>query len=264
LLIYSLPTLLLFVMVTLGVVALSIAGMLFIRKKVGWQVLAAHHDVTDPLVGVVGTLFAVILGFMVANSMARWEEARVNVLHEAGSVGDVFRMAGGLVNGSAKKIQTACLSYCDLVVDKEWQLMDDRQMSEEAWDVYGELWDSCLHYEPKTQGDSNVHAQLLSAMSEVGMSRRARFAQMSYALPPVLWVVVFVGAFATIAFTYLFGIENIRLQIALTTGMAVVLCLNVFLLFSFEDPFSGDVMVTSAPFQVARTNLRAVLQKRWR
>lgn len=263
-LIYEIPTLLLFFIVTAIIVALSILGMIFVRRKLGWQALAVHHDVTDPLVGVVGTLFAVILGFMVANSMNRWEEARMNVQHEAGALGDVFRMAGGLINGQAKKIQNECVEYTTLVIEKEWPLMANREMSEEAWNAYGLLWDSCLHYEPKTQGDSNVHDQLLQAMSEVGMSRRARFSQMSYALPPVLWTVVFFGAAATIGFTYLFGLENIKLQIALTSGMAIVLCLNVFLLFSFEDPFSGDVKVTSAPFLASLTSFKAVLDKRWK
>src|ERR1700733_3570972 len=81
---------------TLAVVAASIGGMLLFRRFVSLENLRTHHDVVDPLLAVLGTLFAILLGFMLANSMQRFEEARATIQQEAGAVGDLYRLADGL------------------------------------------------------------------------------------------------------------------------------------------------------------------------
>lgn len=51
-------------------------------------------------------------------------------------------------------------------------------------------------------------------------------------------------------FTYFFGLQNIRMQIIMTSIVSLVICLNIFLLACYDDPFSGDVMVDASPFVV--------------
>lgn len=77
-------------------IGLSVLGLLVVRHYVHSKMLKMHHDVADPLLSVVGTLFAVLLGFMVANSMTRFEEARVTTQSEASAVGNIFRAAAGM------------------------------------------------------------------------------------------------------------------------------------------------------------------------
>lgn len=247
--------------ITLGFVLVADLGLVFVRKRINLASLRPYHEVTDPLLAVCGTLFAILLGFMVANAMTRFEEARNNVQMEAGAVGDVFRLAGAFPNGI--KLQKECLLYSELVVNNEWRLMEQRKLSDAAWNVYGDMWQDVMHFEPKTQGLSNVHETILAAMSRVGEGRRARFAQLSYALPTSLWVVVSFGAIATIFFIYLFGVEKLKLHLVMTTIVTVVLSLNIFLLVCFDDPFDGDVRISSAPFEADVAIMRSVLGHDW-
>lgn len=247
--------------VTIGFVLVADLGLLFVRKRVNLAALRPYHEVTDPLLAVVGTLFAILLGFMVANSMTRFEEARNNVQTEAGALGDVFRMADAFPNG--QKLRKECLLYAELVVNNEWRLMEQRKLSDAAWNVYGDIWHDVIHVEPKTQGQSNVHEAILASMAQVGQGRRARFAQLSYALPTSLWIVVCFGAIATILFIYLFGVEKLKLHLVMTTIVTVVLSLNIFLLVCFDDPFNGDVRISSKPFEADVNIMRSVLENTW-
>jgi hypothetical protein len=45
------------------VVAVSLGGLVYVRKRVRIATLVKNHEVADPLLSVVGTLFAILLGF---------------------------------------------------------------------------------------------------------------------------------------------------------------------------------------------------------
>lgn len=246
-----------FVLITIGSIIVSIVSMVLVRKYLGLTSLREHHEVSDPLLACVGTLFAVLIGFMVASAMGRFEEARLNVEREAGAVSDLYRLSLGLPEENARALQIGCGKYIDCVVDIEWKEMEQRKMSQRAWDEYSAIWTTVLKYEPQTQRQGNIHASMLEAVTMLGDCRRVRATQMSYELPPVLWAVVLLGAIATGALVLFFGIQHQGWQIATNSLVTLVLCLNVFLLATFDVPFSGEVKVQPYPFEVARKTLPA-------
>jgi len=221
-----------------------------VRKYVDTELLRDHHDATDPMLACVGTLFAILLGFMVANAMTRFEEARLNVQDEAGAAGDVFRLARNLTPPANMVIMTDTVRYLDGVCDEEFKLMEEGKMSDKCWQAYADLWQDCTKYDPQTQGQSNLHQGLIQSMTKLGECRRARSAQIFYVLPRVLWFVVVVGAVSIILFTLFFGVNSLGLQLIMTSIVTLVLVLNVYLLAAFDSPFSGQVKVQSIPFEV--------------
>jgi hypothetical protein len=243
-------SIILWIVIAVGAVAISCAGVIVVRRNINTDLLRNHHEATDPMMACVGTLFAILLGFMVANAMTRFEEARINVQEEAGAAGDIFRLANNLPSPTNKKIMTDVVAYLDGVCDEEFKLMEDGKMSDHCWKIYSDLWQDCTEYDPQTQGQSNLHQGLVEAMTTLGECRRARNAQISYCLPHVLWIVVAVGAISIILFTLFFGVSSLPLQLCMTSIVTLVLVLNVYLLAAFDSPFSGQVKVQSIPFEV--------------
>lgn len=238
-----------FIVIVLAVCA-AIACMMFVRRRCDISELRLNHDVADPLLSVIGTLFSVLLGFLVAGAMQRFDEARINVQEEAGAVAEVFRCAEGFPAPVKTKLQQSCLEYVDIVISEEWPLMEEKKASEKAWNKYSEIWRQCVTYNPVQTGESNVHQAILGAISRLGNFRTLRFATMNNQLPLGMWMVVFAGAGATIAFTYFFEVKNERTQMIMTGLVATVLALNIFLLANYDYPFSGDVRVNSTAFQL--------------
>src|SRR5580658_5161145 len=99
------------VLINAGAVSVSAIGVVVARRLVSPKLLKEHHDATDPMMACVGTLFAILLGFLVANAMTRFEEARLNVQDEAGSAGDVFRLARSLPPPTNTAIMEDCVKY---------------------------------------------------------------------------------------------------------------------------------------------------------
>jgi hypothetical protein len=99
-----------FLWIIVGSIGASIGSMWLVRKYLGLSSLREHHEVSDPLLACVGTLFAVLIGFMVASAMGRFEEARLNVEREAGAVSDLYRLSLGLPEADARQLQVAAAS----------------------------------------------------------------------------------------------------------------------------------------------------------
>ncbi len=53
------------------------------------------------------------------------------------------------------------------------------------------------------------------------------------------------------ALTYFLVLDDLRIQVALTAMVAVLIALNIFLILMFGYPFSGDLRVSPDSFHVA-------------
>jgi len=238
---------------TLLVVALSLGGLVLVRRWILAEHLKTQHDVTDPLSQVVGMMFAVLLGFMVGDAMQRFAQARTIVQQEAASLGDVFRLADGLPDANRDRIRALCVTYAEQTINDEWPKMAQHSTSTIAWETYRKLWKECVTLKPKEQGESNVQQGLLNCMVMLADNHRLRVEALHNGLPVVLWVVLVIGGVATIVFTYFFAAHHLKIQLIMVSIVSLVICLNIFLLASYDDPFSGDVKVSPSAFE---TDLR--------
>lgn len=227
----------------------SIGGLLFMRRWLQTHFLKSHHDVTDPLSQVVGMMFAILIGFMVSNSMNRFQTARSTVQQEAASLANIFNVAGTLEEQEKRKIRKLCIRYADQIVHEEWPLLSAKNVSVSTIRTYRTLWDTAVEYKPTTQTDSNAHQSLLGSLTKMSDARRLRIEALHNGLPVALWYILLLGGLATIVFTYFFGAQNTRLQVVMTAMVTFVISLNIFLLYTFDDPFEGDVMVSPTAFQ---------------
>ena len=234
---------------TLAIVALSLGGLLLVRRWILAEDLKVQHDVADPLSQVVGMMFAVLLGFMVGDAMQRFAQARSIVQQEAASLGDVFRLADGFPTENKDRIRALCISYAEQTINDEWPKMATHQTSTVAWDTYRKLWKESVTVQPKDQGASNVQQTLLNCMVSLADNHRMRVEALHNGLPMVLWVVLVIGGVATIVFTYFFSAHRLKIQMIMVSMVSLVICLNIFLLASYDDPFSGDVKVGPTAFE---------------
>ncbi|HEY9684894.1 MAG TPA: bestrophin family ion channel [Oculatellaceae cyanobacterium] len=238
------------VLTTVLTVLLSIAGLLLVRRLSANSNFKEHHDVADPMLSTVGTLFAILLGFMVANAMQRFEEARVNVQQEANAVMDLYRLAEGLPSAKCDNLRLHLKQYNEAIIKDEWLKLSQKQTSDVAYKYYDLAWTDCATFKPTEDAHNNLQQKILDCITTLSDCRRTRIYAMHNGLAPALWPALFTGGIATIFFTYLFKMHNFQLQILMTSLVTLAICLNLFLLASFDYPFSGDVRVTPLPFEM--------------
>ncbi len=248
---------------TIGITILvifSVLGLVVVRRIFRSADLIVHHPVTDPLLQVVGMMFAILIGFMCGDAMNRFATARAVVQQEACSVADVFRLAEGFHAEERDKIRALCMNYCDDVINDEWPKLAQRKSSAKVWKTYNELWHQLTRLKVQDESEACVLQSILPCMVNVGDNRRMRIESMHNGLPLALWIVLGVAGLATVLFTFFFSAENGKLQMSMTAIIALVIGLNVFLLASYDDPFTGDVMIGPDAFVIDKRTFEEALK----
>ncbi|HEY9711897.1 MAG TPA: hypothetical protein V6C72_00415 [Chroococcales cyanobacterium] len=238
------------VVILATILVLAVSGQVLVQRLFKPETLGDHESLVQAMLGVVGTLFSVLLGLLVAGSIDNYQEVKMQVAAEANACADVFRLARGFGDKERITIRALCRAYGASVIKDEWPEMERHRMSDKTWDIYQQMWEAVVAIDPDQDRENNLQQSILSAMQTLGENRRARAVNSQAALMPILWVTILVGAFITILFTYFFTSQLGALHLVMTGLIAISLGLNIWLLAAYSSPFSGDLSIRPDMFHV--------------
>jgi len=245
-----------------GTTLLSLLGLWMVRKRVELSVLRSYHEVAGYLLSVIGTLYAVLLGFIVVDSLSKFDRARILVEEEANGVANVFFLADNFPAKERHEIHVRCIKYVDAVVEDEWDTMKNGLPSEKALTEIRKLWTTVSSFQPQDQNNTSLWENMLQAMESIGTSRRLRMITAAFGLSPVMAFVLILGATITILFTYFFGLEKFKTQAIMTALVSLTLSLNVALVMLYGYPFRRGMEVLPSALVFDRMIFKTELERR--
>jgi hypothetical protein len=228
----------------------SVVGLLVVRKVLHSKNLISSHDVGGYLLSVVGTTYAVILGLIVVDAMAKFQEARQTTERESNALADVVLLSNQLPSRQRARIHELAQAYVERVLEDEWPILDYGQFAPSARRAAIDLIDAVAAFEPQTPKEQEIYATELEALCEFWNSRRTRTNTAAHGVPTLEWVVLLVGAVITVSFTYFFKLEHLRIQMVMTALVAMIIALCLYLVLMFGYPYSGELKIDPAPFKV--------------
>ena len=240
-----------------GSVVASVLGLLMVRRFVDSRTLSACHEVGSSLLSVIGTLYSVILGLIVVDAMAKFQEAHRVTGGEANALSDLAMLAGRLPPAKRDQIRDRIAEYADVVVDEEWPLMSRGEFSPKARRAALALIAAVQDFEPVTEGQKTIYAAAVATGSELWNDRRLRISSVTRGMTFLEWAVLLMGGMITIAFTYFFALDRVRVQVAMTVLVALIISLNIYMVAMFGYPYSGDLKVDPMIFDAAREIMEA-------
>lgn len=246
------------VILVVAFATVALCGQFLVNKFVKREMLEVHHSAGEAMMGVVGTLFSVLLGFMVAGAMDKYHEAQVRGEEEASNVASVFRVARGLSDIDRPRIRQLCREYVNDVVNSEWPKMEKRVKINHGWETYQKLWESVISVVPENDRQSNLQQGIIASMQSLGENRRARILLAQKGMPPALWLVIALGAFITLALSYIFASQFPKIQAFMTTLVATAIALNIWLLAAYSHPYSGELKISPSMFQLLQESVLVV------
>ncbi len=227
------------IFVVIIVAALSVMGLLFVRRLVGVEKLRSFNEVAGNSFQVVGTFYAVLLGLIVVDAMTNMGDLRGTLETEANAVADTYIIARALPEPLRTQVRKECVTYVDSVLEEEWDAMAKRGFSKKAVVSVKTLWEDLLDFKPTADDEKDIRSRCLDNLAELGDARRARLLSSRHTVAPELWTVLTIGGVLTIGFSYFMGLQSVIGQSLMTAVIAVVLSLNVYLVYLFGYPFSG-------------------------
>ncbi len=250
-------SLILAVIVIGGSTIAAILGLLLARKYWHSNKTHLHHEIGGYMLSVMGTLYAVVLGFVVVNVSDSVHQDKVNIGNEINAMLNMARIADGLPKKTEEEIRLACLDYSKAVVNEEWQMMPKGQLCMSTWRATKNIWVAIKSYKPESPQEQAFYSSILENFNTMVACRRTRLVTAAGYVSPILWVVLIGGGIMTITFTYFFSSQNFISQILMTALITITLSLNLYLVVLNSSPFCGEFRIKPTGFQLAGRVLEA-------
>lgn len=103
-----------------------------------------HNDLIGWQLNIIGTTYAVILGFMLYTVWTDFGSANLNVDLEASALRNVYRLAEGLPDAQRIKLQDQCHAYAFAVLNDDWPAMAKSQVPEDSHEINQAMWETLM------------------------------------------------------------------------------------------------------------------------
>ncbi|GIH06191.1 hypothetical protein Rhe02_42580 [Rhizocola hellebori] len=246
------------ILVVLAAAALSVTGFLLVSRFIPSRWLVADADAASALYATIGMVYAILIAIA---AIAVWEPrtgAAQSTDQEAASLTEAYWSANSLAPEDRRDVQVLVSGYLRVAAGTEWTSLRLHQTgTAEADQLFTRLRQRVDTVEPQTDRQANASQQLSAQISEAAGARRARLAAATEGMPDILWPILLLGGFISVAFLYLFGLDRTfpnGLMMAVVGGMIALLLLVIY---QVEFPYSRAFAVGPDSLEAALDNLRS-------
>jgi hypothetical protein len=242
-LLYSLPAAALLLAALAVGLGLALGGQMLVHRNFNRADFVAHNEVGGIMIAAAGTLYAVMLGFMIGAAWQHFQQAREIVVAEADADIDAWHDAVGLPPAVRDRVRQDMVDYANIMVGVEWEQMKHGQFDEkpaiigmDAIDVVGSL-------APANPGQVSAQNATLEQLTIVHDSRQRRIAENYSGVSWFEWLVLVGGAACIVGFCWLFGLHNAGIHLLMTAAVVIIIVSALVLLFELQYPFRSAVRV---------------------
>jgi hypothetical protein len=214
-----------------------------------------HNDLIGWQLNIIGTTYAVILGFMLYTVWTEFGAATLTVDLEASALRNVYRLAEGLPEQQRVQLQLQARSYAVAVINQDWPEMAHSQTPEESHKINQDMWKTLMSVKVATPSEITAEDHALYELSSLTEHRRTRLLQSKHRLPTIFWGVLLVGGFLTITSASMFGSANARLHAAQVFSFTLLITLVLLAIADVNLPYRGWVHVDNYAFLRAQENM---------
>jgi uncharacterized membrane protein len=235
-------------------ILVAVGGLVLVQRLYPTDRRKQHNDVAGFIYAVLGVSYAVLLGLVLIAVWEKWDAAEATTADEANELAGIFWWAHALPQPEGRHIQELVRSYARVVVEDEWPAMARGSSSPKAWDTLDELRGTILGLKPTTDAQRTGYGQMryeqmLQQLHDLGNARRERLLAAEQGLPTILWVVLILGGVVTVAFTYLFGLENSLVHLLMVAALALIVSMSLFTVAALDYPFKGDIRIHPSAYE---------------
>ena len=239
------------------VVSISAALGLLVMLRRQWtpKRLKNTNDISGFYIGIIGTIYAVMMAFMLSGVWLDYEDAQVNTEQEANCLVSLFRISRGLSDEQRTRLQNLAETYAKVMVNEEWDAMSRNETSWHGIEITEAMWKEVTTMKTQNPQEQIILDHIITELTNMTEHRRIRLLQSRQVIPGILWAVLIVGGVVTVGLSCLFGVDDLRLHITHTVALALLVTLMLIAIADMDRPFSGTVHVPPDGFTLALETL---------
>jgi Protein of unknown function (DUF4239) len=230
-------------------VCLVLFGIWLIRRLVPATREGFDAEVSSQMLGVVASLFGLLLAFVIVIEYQNFGGAQDNVGQEADSLAAITRDSHALTPAQGARVRGAIGTYVPTVVSDEWpQLREGRDSVRASNDVNG-IYAALEATTPTSPEATAFFNDAVKQLNTALIARRDRLGTATGGLPSLVLALILVGALVILGYVMLVGSRSFWFHLIGAGAIALVIALSLVTLVDLSYPFSGSLNVSSAPFQ---------------
>jgi len=246
----SVPTLVLVLVVVGVVVGLVLLSVWAVRRLLPETRDGFDAEVSSQMLGVVASLFGLLLAFVVVIEFQAFTSAGATVSAEANGLAAIVRDSHAFDEPGGTNVRAAIGGYVRAVTEQEWPRMRHGDESAAAWRGIDQMFATMQQYKPVTTAQVAFYDDAVRHLNAVLQARRDRLDTSSGdSLPLLIAALVLVGAGVILGYATLVGSRSAAFHAIGAGAIAVVVGFTLVVLITLQFPFSGGLAVDSHPFR---------------
>jgi hypothetical protein len=233
--------------VCLVVVLVPLLGLLIFHRLVDWNTREEDTSMIGLSYALCGGIYAVVLAFVAVGTYEAMDKSTTIASDEANSLGGLAFDSAGLPAALAVRVRGDVNTYIDIVTKKEWPSQQAYQMEEshyeEGWAQVRRIGLELANFEPATEGQATLKAEMVHVTNDLFSARRARLLAAKAHLPDAVWQMLIFGLGLVAIYVYLFGPHSYKIHMAVTALTMLSIGLVFTLIIALDYPFRGDLSV---------------------
>jgi hypothetical protein len=237
-------------------VTCSLLTMMVVNRLWPLSQRKLHNDLIGWQLGVLGTTYAVIIGFMLYTVWTDFGAATVNAEQEASQIVKLHRLAAGLPAEQGERMRKLAVAYADTVVNREWAEMARGEVGNGTSELSRRMWNTLTSIESPTWTQITTEDHSLYELSTLTACRQTRQLEVTSKLPGILWFVLLVGGVLTIFSVCLFGQESRVMHSIHVFSFSLLIALVLAAIADIDRPYMGAVHVNDTAFRRALIDMQ--------
>jgi hypothetical protein len=231
------------------VVAIVLGGVWVARRLVPATREGFDAEVSSQLLGVVATMFGLLLAFVVVITFQSYGDAGENARQEADAVAQIVRDSGAFSPADRARVSMAAGAYVHAVVTNEWPRMREGHDSRVAWSKVTNLYRALQSVHPATPASTAFYQDSVTRLNDALAFRRHRLADAAGGLSALIVFLLLVGSCVILGYAVLVGSRSATFHAVGAGSIALVLGFSLAVLLIFNYPDSGSLAISSTPYQ---------------
>jgi len=242
-------------------IGLSLLGLLAVRRCVPVGALRSSSDAVGNYLQTLGSIYAVLLAFVVFVVWQQFNDARTNIDREANELFDLARTVNGLPTELSRPFLELVDAYVRTVLNDEWPAMAERRRGPLARGntLLDSMWDLLVAYEPRSECHKSLYDNALSRYNDLSDSRTNRVVSSRLRIPLALRLLLYVGAAVTVGSLWLFAVDSFAIHALMTGALAGSVSHILYVISDLDDCFRGNWQVPRFQFERVGAAVTALL-----
>jgi Protein of unknown function (DUF4239) len=232
---------LLSLLVVAVVTSVSVALLWGMRRFSPDDGYLVDHSSGPAIIGVLGTLVAVILAFVILLALQSYRAARDSASQEAVAVTQLYGTTALLPDPLGGKLRGELVCYSRTVVNNEWRTMRRGDPSPAVQTWLDQMSTDIVGLKPSDAQQTIAEGQWFTQDTARREGRRGRLAAATPLVPSLLWFVLLLGSVLLIACLLLFADhrERFTVQAILIGGVCALLASGLTIVGFLDTPYGG-------------------------